>query len=169
MKNPGKGTLIASLTVMLVGVAALGFGGHAFVAGAAVEAQTGNSGQMGAGAALAIAGLFLLMAPPVTWLAKAFTAQITRERAWKATLTPQERFAVNAAETAAMGAAAVAGWEANKAASRRVRERYDETDAAAARYLESQAGGWAGLPTATGTTGQPGPVTDPTPGQYQQS
>jgi hypothetical protein len=169
MKNPGKGTLIASLTVMLVGVTALGFGGHAFVAGAAVEAQTGNSGQMGAGAALAVVGLFLLMAPPITWVVREIEAQIRRERAWKATLTPQERIAVDAAEVAALAAGAIAAHELVKRQGERVRERYDATDAAAARYLASVDGMAGRLPTATGTTGQPGPVTDPTPGQYQQS
>jgi hypothetical protein len=164
MKKPG--TLIASLTVMAVGTAGLGFGFHMFLSGAAVEAQGGSSGPMGTGVVLALAGLFLLMAPPVTWFAKALAGGFARERAWKATLTPQERAAVNAAEVAALAAGAIAAHEAVRRQGERVRERYDATDAAAARSLAS-VGGVAGQPEGTGSPGQPGQVTELTPRWYQ--
>jgi hypothetical protein len=106
------------------------------------------------------------MAPPITWVVREIEAQIRRERAWKATLTPQERIAVDAAEVAALAAGAIAAHELVKRQGERVRERYDATDAAAARYLAS-VDGMAGQPGGTGSPGWPGQVAEPTPRWYQ--
>lgn len=173
MKKPSTTSLVVSLIVMVSGITVLILGGRLFLSGAALADQTGNSGPMGAGVALMLAGLFLLFAPPATWVVRTFTDDYSRYSAWKRGLTPQERAAVNAAETAALAGAAVAGWEAGRAGARRVGERYAASAAAskvsdAAIMQQLQANGAPGWPGASvPAPGQPGSAAEPIPGQYQ--
>jgi hypothetical protein len=164
MKKPSTTSLAVSLIIMAAGIAALGLGGRLFLSGAALADQTGNSGQMSGGVALSLFGLFMLFAPASLWLARTWQADHARYQAWKKTLTPNERLAVNTAETAALAAAAVAGWEATRAGSRRIGERYQASAEVSklsdAAFMEQiQAGTPAGL--AAPYAGQP------EPGQYQ--
>jgi hypothetical protein len=170
MRKPSTTSLVVSLIVMAVGLAALGLGGSLFVSGAATAAQTGNDGTMAGGIFLGLLGFFALITPLVTWMGRMAQADHRRYSAWKQTLTPRERGWVEAGEVAALAGAATAGYEANREWSRRIGDRYMADQAAQAErdlllMQAIQGTGVAGQPGA-GAPGQPGQVTEPTPGQY---
>lgn len=155
---------------MTAGVAGLAMGGVLFLSGAALADQTGNSGQMSGGVTLVLFSLFMLFTPPATLLARAISSERTKYRVWKQGLTPRERRWVEGGEVAALAGAAAGGYEANRAWSRRIGERYQESQAAQAErdmmlMQAIQGNGPAGQ--GTGIPGQPGTIAEPTPGQYQ--
>jgi hypothetical protein len=171
MKRPSTTSLVVSLIVMATGAAGLALGGSLFVAGAATAAQTGNSGTMTGGLVLGLFGLFLLFTPPATWVGRMFQAEHRKYSAWKLSLTPQERGLVEAAEVAALAGAAVAGWEANRARSRRIGEDYQASQARSAAsdallMQTIQGSGLAGQPGVTGAPDWPGQIPEPIPGQW---
>lgn len=173
MRKPSTTSLVVSLIVMTAGLAGLWLGGSLFVSGAALADQTGNSGTMTSGIFLGMFGFFALITPVVTWMGRMAQAEHRKYSAWKQTLTPRERGWVEGGEVAALAGAAAGGWEANREWSRRIGDRYQENQAKSAEadalLMQAIQGGGPASQPVTGTTGQPGTVAEPTPGQWDVS